>query len=127
MCIAEVQLLHGMAWHGKALVCKPCACRFGHLCLVCVFTAIAMLTAPLLPNTLLNQELRLDQMQGSGAMLAPLHSMPALRTLELASCHLNDAQALHAALRAATGLAALRIQVGGLCDQGRRAGMGSVC
>lgn len=56
------------------------------------------------------QELRLEQMQGSGGLLAPLHSMPALRTQELASCHLNDAQALHAALRAATGLAALRIQ-----------------
>lgn len=86
-----------------------------------------MLTAPHMPNTVHNQELRLEQMQGSGGLLAPLHSMPALRTQELASCHLNDAQALHAALRAATGLAALRIQVGGLCDRGRQAGMGSAC
>jgi hypothetical protein len=60
------------------------------------------------------QELRLEQMQGSGAMLGPLHSMPALRTLELASCHLNDAQALQAALRGATGLAALRVQSCGI-------------
>lgn len=59
------------------------------------------------------QELRLEQMQGSGAMLAPLERMPGLRALELASCHLNDAQALQAALRGATGLAALRVQVGG--------------
>ena len=63
-------------------------------------------TTPLSP-----QELRLEQMQGNGAMLGPLGELPALRTLELASCHLNDAQALHAALRGATGLAALRVQV----------------
>ncbi|KAI7842734.1 hypothetical protein COHA_003663 [Chlorella ohadii] len=60
------------------------------------------------------QELRLEQMQGSGAMLGPLGELPALRTLELASCHLNDAQALHAALRGATGLAALRVQSCGI-------------
>ena len=59
------------------------------------------------------QELRLEQVQGSGALLAPLAAMPCLQALELASCHLNDAQALTAALCSAFSLEHLRVQVGG--------------
>ncbi|KAL4427784.1 hypothetical protein ABPG75_001873 [Micractinium tetrahymenae] len=66
------------------------------------------------------QELRLEQVQGSGAMLAPLAAMPHLRCLELAACHLNDGEALRAALCSATGLASLRVQSCGIqseiCD-----------
>ncbi len=59
-----------------------------------------------------SQELRLEQVQGSGAMLAPLATMHRLASLELAACHLSDADSLRAALCSATGLASLRVQVG---------------
>ncbi|KAL4449427.1 hypothetical protein ABPG77_007071 [Micractinium sp. CCAP 211/92] len=60
------------------------------------------------------QELRLEQVQGSGAMLAPLATMHRLASLELAACHLSDADSLRAALCSATGLASLRVQLCGI-------------
>lgn len=57
------------------------------------------------------QDLKLEQVQGGGSMLAPLAGMPAMRGLDLSACHLNDGLALQAALQAATGLTSLRVQV----------------
>lgn len=90
----------GEAMQGSAMLQASRTCGAGSL------TAV-----PLVPHTPPAQELRLELVQGSGSMLAPLAGMPLLRCLELASCHLNDAHALGAALRSATGLACLRIQV----------------
>ncbi|PSC74844.1 F-box LRR-repeat 14 [Micractinium conductrix] len=55
-------------------------------------------------------ELRLEQLHGSGGMLAPMAAMPRLRSLSLASCHLNDADALARALCSASGLTGLSVQ-----------------
>jgi hypothetical protein len=67
------------------------------------------------------QHLRLEHVQGGGgAVLAPLAGMPELSCLELASCHLTDGPGMQAALRGATGLAHLRVQVRSVPARWRR-------
>lgn len=57
------------------------------------------------------QELCLEQLHGSGAILAPLAAMSALRSLSLAGCHLLGTEALTASLSSATSLVSLQIKV----------------
>ncbi|KAI3429543.1 hypothetical protein D9Q98_005631 [Chlorella vulgaris] len=56
------------------------------------------------------QELCLEQLHGSGAILAPLAAMSALRSLSLAGCHLLGTEALTASLSSATSLVSLQIK-----------------